>query len=84
MYNIEIKKALNELSNEDLIKIVREFDNQTISQEALIRKVASSVFNVPIDKTTMNMMMVVISHSSISLADRLQQAIDYYNIASCR
>jgi hypothetical protein len=69
---MEIREVLNGLSDEEIIQIVREFDNQTIAEDALIRTVTGKVFDVKTDKTTMNMMMIVISNASISLADRLE------------
>lgn len=63
-----IDKVLSKLSIEEIAIMVNEFNNETICQQALIRKIAAEVFQVEVDKTSIMQMQLIVVHCAIYMS----------------
>ena len=63
-----IDKAFENLTMKQIAQMVDEFNNETISHDALIRKVAAEVFEVEINKTSIMQMQLVVIHCAIYMS----------------
>lgn len=63
-----IDKAFENLNMKQITQMVEEFNNETISSDALIRKVTAEVFEVEINKTSIMQMQLVVIHCAIYMS----------------
>lgn len=63
-----IDKAFENLTMKQIAQMVEEFNNETISSDALIRKVTAEVFEVEINKTSIMQMQLVVIHCVIYMS----------------
>lgn len=74
--NNPVDKAFKSLSIEEIATMVKEFNNETISLESLIRKVASEVFNTSIDKTSITQMQLIVVHCALCMSRHILSESD--------
>nr|DAD65538.1 MAG TPA: hypothetical protein [Bacteriophage sp.] len=63
-----IDKAFENLTMKQVAQMVEEFNNETISPDALIRQVASEVFEVEKNKTSIMQMQLIVIHCAIYMS----------------
>lgn len=63
-----IDKAFENLTMKQVAQMVEEFNNETISSDALIRQVASEVFEVEKNKTSIMQMQLIVIHCAIYMS----------------
>lgn len=63
-----IDKAFENLNMKQIAQMVEEFNNETISPDALIRQVASEVFEVEKNKTSIMQMQLIVIHCAIYIS----------------
>lgn len=63
-----IDKAFENLTMKQVAQMVEEFNNETISLDALIRQVASEVFEVEKNKTSIMQMQLIVIHCAIYMS----------------
>jgi hypothetical protein len=63
-----IDKAFENLNMKQIAQMVEEFNNETISPDALIRQVASEVFEVEKNKTSIMQMQLIVIHCAIYMS----------------
>ena len=63
-----IDKAFENLTMKQIAQMVDEFNNETISPDALIRQVASEVFEVEKNKTSIMQMQLIVIHCAIYMS----------------
>lgn len=63
-----IDKAFENLTMKQVAQMVEEFNNETISPDALIRKVAAEIFEVEKNKTSIMQMQLIVIHCAIYMS----------------
>lgn len=63
-----IDKAFENLTMKQVAQMVEEFNNETISPDALIRQVAAEVFEVEKNKTSIMQMQLIVIHCAIYMS----------------
>lgn len=63
-----IDKAFENLTMKQVAQMVEEFNNETISPDALIRQVTSEVFEVEKNKTSIMQMQLIVIHCAIYMS----------------
>ena len=63
-----IDKAFENLTMKQVAQMVEEFNNETISPDALIRQVAAEVFEVDKNKTSIMQMQLIVIHCAIYMS----------------
>lgn len=63
-----IDKAFENLTMKQVAQIVEEFNNETISPDALIRQVAAEIFEVEKNKTSIMQMQLIVIHCAIYMS----------------
>ena len=63
-----IDKAFENLTMKQVAQMVEEFNNETISPDALIRQVASEVFEVEKNKASIMQMQLIVIHCAIYMS----------------
>lgn len=63
-----IDKAFENLTMKQVAQMVEEFNNETISPDALIRQVAAEIFEVEKNKTSIMQMQLIVIHCAIYIS----------------
>lgn len=63
-----IDKAFENLTMKQVAQMVEEFNNETISPDALIRQVAAEIFEVEKNKTSIMQMQLIVIHCAIYMS----------------
>lgn len=63
-----IDKAFENLNMKQIAQMVEEFNNETISPDALIRQVAAEIFEVEKNKTSIMQMQLIVIHCAIYMS----------------
>lgn len=64
-----VDKALEKLTMKQIAQMVEEFNNETISFDALIRKVTAEVFEVETHETSIMQMKYIVIHCAIYMSN---------------
>lgn len=63
-----IDKAFENLTMKQVAQMVEEFNNETISPDALIRQVAAEIFEVEKNETSIMQMQLIVIHCAIYMS----------------
>ena len=63
-----IDKAFENLTIKQIAQMVEEFNGTTISNDTLIRKITSEVFETEVNKTSIMQMQLVVIHCAIYMS----------------
>lgn len=63
-----IDKAFENITMKQVAQMVEEFNNETISPDALIRQVAAEIFEVDKNKTSIMQMQLIVIHCAIYMS----------------
>lgn len=63
-----IDKAFENLTMKQIAQMVEEFNDTTISNDTLIRKITSEVFETEVNRTSIMQMQLVVIHCAIYMS----------------
>lgn len=66
--NNKISKAFENLTMKQIAQMVEEFNDTTIPNDALIRKVTAEVFDTEMNKTSIMQMQMIVIHCAFYMS----------------
>lgn len=69
-------KALSNLSDNDLIQLALDFDNMYIPLDSILRRVASEIYAVEVERVSVMQMQLVLTVAAMVLAQRFKDFKD--------
>lgn len=83
-----ITKALSNLSDNDLIQLALDFDNMYIPLDSILRRVASEIYVVEVERVSVMQMQLVLTVAAMVLAQRFKdfkdKSIDLFDKVASR
>lgn len=81
-------KALFNLSDNDLIQLALDFDNMYIPLDSILRRVASEIYAVEVERVSVTQMQLVLTVAAMILAQRFKdfkdKSIDIFDKVASR